>query len=229
MEVEVDFSVLASPPPRISKDSHNHHHHGSKETFHSSRSSVSKDANPGHTSRTNVSKESNAGHTSRTSATSAASACSSLVASSSGCSSLPASPLQVNICFSLYKNLLAAEMMMIVPPGFQVTRRSSRCPLFSSRPRTGEISISIIFSIIIFRPLASIGDLWRWVFDLDDILTSIVTGQVQQIVCSGESLGIRCEKKTYFHFDSFVMLLWNEDRQKEWMYKSFFFSLWFSF
>ena len=164
MEVEVDFSVLASPPPRISKDSHSHHHHGSKETFHSSRSSVSKDANPGHASRTNVSKESNAGHTSRTSATSAASACSSLVASSSGCSSLPASPLQVNICFSLYKNSLAAELM-IVPPGFQVTRRSSRCPLFSSRPRTGEISISIIssisiiFSIIIFRPLASIGDL----------------------------------------------------------------------
>jgi len=34
------------------------------------------------------------------------------------------------------------------------------------------------------RPLASIGDLWRWVFDLVDILTSIVTGQVQQIVCS---------------------------------------------
>jgi len=92
MEVEVDFSVLSSPlPPQSSKDSnhHHHHHHSSKETFHTSRSSMSKsDANLGHSSRTNVSKDSNLGHTSRTSA------CSSLVASSSGCSSLPASPLQ---------------------------------------------------------------------------------------------------------------------------------------
>jgi len=104
MEVEVDFSVLSSPLLHSSKDSH-HHQHNSKETFHSSRSSVSKEANVnlGHSSRTNLSKESNPGHTSRTSATSAASACSSLggslvgsslVGSSSGCSSLPASPLQ---------------------------------------------------------------------------------------------------------------------------------------
>jgi hypothetical protein len=93
MEVEVDFSVLSSPLPHSSKDSH-HHHHNSKEIFHSSRSSVSKEANLGHSSRSNLSKESNPGHTSRTSATSAASACSSLVGSSSGCSSLPASPLQ---------------------------------------------------------------------------------------------------------------------------------------
>ena len=106
MEVEVDFSVLSSPLLHSSKDSH-HHQHNSKETFHSSRSSVSKEANVnlGHSSRTNLSKESNPGHTSRTSATSAASACSSLggslvgsslVGSSSGCSSLPASPLQVD-------------------------------------------------------------------------------------------------------------------------------------
>merc|ERR1719458_689933 len=78
MEVEVDFSVLSSPLLHSSKDSHNHHQHNSKETFHSSRSSVSKEANLGHSSRTNLSKESNPGHTSRTSATSAASACSSL-------------------------------------------------------------------------------------------------------------------------------------------------------
>ena len=138
MEVEVDFSALSSPLPRSSKETHhhlhsskeNHLHHGSKETFHSSRSSVSKDANLGHSPRTTVSKEPNpGGHTSRTSATSAASACSSLVASSSGCSSLPASPLQVDI---FDKFSLALGITHKVFPGFQVTRRSSCCSLFSS-------------------------------------------------------------------------------------------------
>ena len=92
VEMELDFSSLSSTPLCSTKETH---HHSSKETFHSSRTSVSKESNQGHSSRTNLSKDSNLGHTSRTSANSATSACSSLVASSSGCSSLPASPLQV--------------------------------------------------------------------------------------------------------------------------------------
>ena len=106
VEMEVDFSSLSSSPLCSTKETH---HRSSKETFHSSRTSVSKESNQGHSSRTNLSKDPNLGHTSRTSANSATSACSSLVASSSGCSSLPASPLQVLVLLTFLAKTLTFQ------------------------------------------------------------------------------------------------------------------------